>query len=838
MGDYDDRQVKLLELREIANWQLEFKDAPHDWVNVKVPTFQRGLVWNAAQIEVLWDSLLRGIPIGSFSLLPMRGGRNFEKNDGEMKDDGYWLLDGQQRSNAIALGYADFPDDKLSKEGGGAHAVLWIDLLPDATLKKRSNRKYFFYVTTEGRPWGYEISDANGENRAGKVSPQSYRKALNGISSDTVRPPLRDLWPVSATLPIPFCVFRKWVRKSGASIGLVSYLENEVELGGLRWYQHLRESWDKIVLENRDSIERIAADIKAALTRTSQIRILAMVAPEELSRDTSDSGKNEDEMERDSEIAVYFARLNKNGTIPSKEDLNYSILKSANPALGRIDKLAANLMHPARLADLAMRVFMTKKEHSFVRSVSRRDAFSLGVDNHFSEYVTRKDTSESSEFEKELTRVSAWLEKDLPPVLKTLVARNNQNLYQLLILWAGMSDWVDSLDGNRIMALVTLLAWFGNDHTLNYPTLYKNLQDADDVTVGVEIIRKWLFEQISNFALNVPPSIASLDSLKEALESGKCYDYSSVMNVLHRSGDWDGLNRLWKWNCPSGRALLLYGCRGYMNERFNGYDPATAAWSEDSRPWDYDHIIPQGWLISGQGNKQGDFHWLVDFFLNSIGNITPIPFSENRSKQDAPPGKEYLSNEAARALVYFDEGNYDYDFFIKRPLKYLEEDQKLANDFAKIVLRRFEMIYKDWLQLPVFEWLDFSSVQRSKRKSNREKLVNGVKAVLEKLGYPESVVRVVFPQWDTYANVVEKWDWARPYFCVGKTVNRFYWKSQNLKAFACIEEQPNGRLLIGFRGHPDEKNGSGWFDQEAVVWDIDEALMKYQMILKEKDREG
>ncbi|MDO5319180.1 MAG: DUF262 domain-containing protein [bacterium] len=837
MGDYDDRQVKLLELREIANWQLEFKDAPHDWVNVKVPTFQRGLVWNAAQIEVLWDSLLRGIPIGSFSLLPMRGGRNFEKNDGEMKDDGYWLLDGQQRSNAIALGYSDFPDDKLSKEGGGAHAVLWIDLLPDATLKKRSNRKYFFYVTTEGRPWGYEISDANGENRAGKVSPQSYRKALNGISSDTVRPPLRDLWPVSATLPIPFCVFRKWVRKSGASIGLVSYLENEVELGGLRWYQHLRESWDKIVLENRDSIERIAADIKAALMRTSQIRILAMVAPEELSRDTSDSEKNEDEMERDSEIAVYFARLNKNGTIPSKEDLNYSILKSANPVLGRIDKFAANLMHPARLADLAMRVFKSSKEsHSFVKSVSRRDAFSLGVKCEFAQYVTCVGEDGVSEFKKGLDHIRQWVKQDVPPVLMAQIARNNPNLYQLMILLAGMSERVVALEGTRMTALITLLAWFGNDNSLNYQALYKDLQDTREDVVG--IIRRWLFDQIGSFALNVPPTVVSLDNLMSTLESGEV-DFSSIMNVLSHSGSRAGLERLWHWERPSGRALLLYGCRRYLNDKFKGYDPASAAWSEDSRPWDYDHIIPQGWLISGQGNRQGDYHVLVNFFLNSIGNIAPIPFSENRAKHDDAPGTEYLSGAESRSLVYVNESNYEkLIFFKERPQKWLEEDPKSANLFSKAVLQRFKMIYEDWLQLPVFEWLDFSSVQRSMRKSNREKLVNGVKAVLEKLGYPESVVRVVFPQWDTYANVVEKWDWARPYFCVGKTVNRFYWESQNLKAFACIEEQPNGSLLIGFRGHPDEKNGSGWFDKEAVVWDIDEALMKYQMILKEKDREG
>ena len=57
--------------------------------NVCIPDIQRGLVWNAAQIEVFWDSLLRGIPIGIFTVV---------ENAGEKM-----LLDGQQRWHAIQL---------------------------------------------------------------------------------------------------------------------------------------------------------------------------------------------------------------------------------------------------------------------------------------------------------------------------------------------------------------------------------------------------------------------------------------------------------------------------------------------------------------------------------------------------------------------------------------------------------------------------------------------------------------------------------------------------------------------------------------------------------------
>lgn len=48
-------------LKEISSWTK-------DDSNVKIPELQRGLVWKPAQVELLWDSILRGFPIGSFLL--------------------------------------------------------------------------------------------------------------------------------------------------------------------------------------------------------------------------------------------------------------------------------------------------------------------------------------------------------------------------------------------------------------------------------------------------------------------------------------------------------------------------------------------------------------------------------------------------------------------------------------------------------------------------------------------------------------------------------------------------------------------------------------------------
>ena len=52
-------------IREVANWAQNHA--------VEIPALQRGLVWAPHQVELLWDSILRGFPIGAFVLTPVEG---------------------------------------------------------------------------------------------------------------------------------------------------------------------------------------------------------------------------------------------------------------------------------------------------------------------------------------------------------------------------------------------------------------------------------------------------------------------------------------------------------------------------------------------------------------------------------------------------------------------------------------------------------------------------------------------------------------------------------------------------------------------------------------------
>jgi len=176
-------------LQEIADWQLH-----NDKSQVELPSIQRGFVWKSKQVEDLWDSILRGYPIGSFL---------FSKSAEKL-----YLMDGQQRSTSIFLGHFN-PYNPIDATKAwaikGELPVLWIDIKPDT---KPNSSKYLFRLTTRSHPWGYQAT-----NNESKLNVSDRRKALeffqehpnnNGgytsFKNSTV-------FPFDCNYPIPVCFF-------------------------------------------------------------------------------------------------------------------------------------------------------------------------------------------------------------------------------------------------------------------------------------------------------------------------------------------------------------------------------------------------------------------------------------------------------------------------------------------------------------------------------------------------------------------------------------------------------------------------------------------------------
>ena len=217
-----DRPIPL-RLRDIASWQLpDLAQSSAQGKSVKppilpgLPSLQRGAVWKPNQIELLWDSVLRGFPIGSMVVCKKLGRQATRAGAVAGGPDPlpwpecdytHHLLDGQQRANAVALGYLDpFP---ASLDAPDPDTVLWLDLDPDQPNSPRfpaaSSRSFLLRVTTEAHPWGFKISDDKEpkrlEHHNAKKGAQAFR-AIHQIKEDE-RPRPRDGWPFDANVPIP-----------------------------------------------------------------------------------------------------------------------------------------------------------------------------------------------------------------------------------------------------------------------------------------------------------------------------------------------------------------------------------------------------------------------------------------------------------------------------------------------------------------------------------------------------------------------------------------------------------------------------------------------------------
>ena len=788
---------KFFTLSEIAGWFGDDHSAEGKPV-VEIPAFQRGLVWNAAQIEVLWDSLMRDIPIGAFSLLPMRGNERFSKtcaSGGETAPDRYFLLDGQQRANAIALGFQPFPADAGKSDDA---SILWIDLKPADALAARSSRKHFFYVTTPARPWGYRIDDANGENRSGKVPVALYREALNesGWQQSSAKPAPAELWPVCANYPVPVSVLRNLDASALSCGGLIS------SGGEAPWALHLKRT---VEMPNASVPELDAAirTIHARLAETSATRVLAMVAPDGLAEAEPDNdGDN-------SEIALYFTRLNRGGTTPSREDLDYSILKSILPELHQIDGCAKDRMHPARLAHLAMLAFLSRESRDgWKRGLSRRDIFGLKGKPDFSRYIAENLSAD-------IDAVDAWLLGDaqsgdfgLPPYLRTQLTRGQPNLFRFLLLLAARmrERGLAATAGFSLTfrAFPTMLAWFGNDGAMDFASLAKQIDAVADGIADAGALRRtlgeWLAAQIESGALSVPPTPAYFNNLSNAVEKGDMDAVRSAWNDPAQSG----ANNIWYWNSEAGRGIVLYACRKYLAATFAGYDPAKAVWNEDARPWDYDHIVPQSWL---KGTYHGKWHELVAKVLNSIGNIAPIPFGANRSKGDIPPGSVSLYREAEPAKALYVDFGIDgrvpefVDHYVLP-----ESDKGSAFDFARVTIRRMAALHAEW-----WNTLDVGALLSECHRESRKAEVEAFAAALKER-FPEEarLVRIVFNAADgTQRDVENAWDWARPWISCGIPG---WWRpkgsDKRIRCFLARTFQ-NGHIEMGLRRHPDETTIDG-----------------------------
>ena len=296
-----------LKLSDIASWGNP-DDQQTAVQKVAIPALQRGLVWRPKQIELLWDSLMRGIPIGSFVIC------TFIKNQlRKNKNAEYHLLDGQQRANAIQLGFAPFPPK------GKADSILWLDLAPK-DMPKDSSRSFLFRVTTPAHPWGYTKDDSENTLRAGEIRKCLEENQIKSPENESYeRPNPCEIRPKEANIPVPF------------SLVLSCYHEND-DLFQESLRQKFKQleshySWAKTALNALANSEIELPILVHGINVALGSRILALQAPDELLSPSMQEINNDDQTGI-TNIEHLFQRLNQQGTRLDGEELIYSMIKN------------------------------------------------------------------------------------------------------------------------------------------------------------------------------------------------------------------------------------------------------------------------------------------------------------------------------------------------------------------------------------------------------------------------------------------------------------------------------------------------------------------------------
>lgn len=634
------KQKMNFSLEEIANWGQEGS-------KVIIPAIQRGLVWKPVQVELLWDSLLRGFPIGSFML-------------SESSNEIYDLIDGQQRYNAICLGFSTIKKAK---------AVIWIDCNP--STHTNTTRKIWIRATTESHPWGFKDDDQCSVLKTWerREAVKTYNLGNSNIYNDEIS--LCDTWPIYANAPIPLFILLNANTNSPESFfeDIYSYFSSS-------------DFAFRIKINYTEEIRKYIKDILYPyFLKVHSYKINCnLLSREILERETQDD-------QDQTALELLFNRLNTGGTAISKEDLTYSSIKAYWPHIKEEnDRLATLFMPPSKLVTLAFRLALTQDGTKLrggispqqIRAISHKPELCKLIDELYD------TTLGPSLIERILQRIDQWLGvKDngnlkTPAHLRTSIVQSNTELYLLLMYLARkeeLSPEQFQVSYLEMRSLAFTIHWFSNDPNKCVQAIFSrcnNLVTLHNLLQGVSRC------QHDCLLLHIysPEEVKGFFEIK----------HSSRWRWQDGGNHWTEF--YWRiHNHDTAHEMLLYAQREYINSNFSKYDPARKdMWESYNRPWDMDHIIPQDWF----NGKRGEYREYDKPWLWSIGNFAAISYEINRGKGNRICYDDYKIH--ANKLLF----EPDFEEVAKAEQSITFDKQKsimFASIVAKRVIKIYERVY-------------------------------------------------------------------------------------------------------------------------------------------------
>jgi hypothetical protein len=646
----DGGQIAVVLLTEWLDWVTQ----KNQDVFIALPMIQRGSVWKAKAIADLWDSLLRGMPVGSLTVsrfetetqAAIRVLGETRAQTKTVKKGSLSLLDGQQRTLAMCIGWKEAMDRRV-----------WVDFGQPGV----AGQPFRLRVTTKYQPFGFNQND-----QSKKLERWERRKAREEFDTKSdnrtqfkgkpdFELPLDETEPYGAVYPLEL---RKLIEDWQSSAQDID-----------TWVQNVFQRRSLADAAPKDEIEKRIRSFAEALRQLFQTEIaLVRVKRELVEHDAADEDDN-----TQPSLVVLFERIANGGTRLSNSDYIFALIKHRFPdAHNLVQELyekgtISSLLSENDLVMTAVRLAANTNTHDggklfpdnptpnpkeFGRMLKVKvdgegDFLESALmpliksDNRFSLHKAFEEVHQLLEFRPDLNPPDPGLPKLAFPLLQ-------RQLVQVLAFWVHLQQrrvalaetLVQTFDASRPEILRFVLFWLlcVKDKEAAAKTAFEMLRSDEVGLFPGKAIYKQLCKDELAICIQHPDTIKS-SAISSRTAGSKIRTWGSRFSLNEKDSitirDSRKLYACWFHR----KELLLWLQREMLVAEFKRADPLAGR--EEETPYDYDHICPHNdWGRAGYNVRTAfrDFcedntSWVVG---NSIGNYRVWDSSSNRADQDDP----------------------------------------------------------------------------------------------------------------------------------------------------------------------------------------------------------
>ena len=673
---------------------------------IELPNVQRGFVWKPFQVENLWDSLLRKFPSGAIITSPIDENR-------------YQLLDGQQRTTSIALGFADIWSKGEESEVFHASTKeirIFIDMRkanPDT-----EGKAFAFRVITRSHPWGYQYAD-----NAKPLETTNKSKALKLWRRDDPFADgiLESVYPWDAVGPLPLNFFTR-----AALLGIgVEQLKQEL----LLWVQESAPGTSKeAIVSWLEDMKSSASGKPTRNFKTYSVEemyekvkdfvfgyvIPMLPLPDILSSGISANSLNKNNVELDSsddieksdgdEIEQVFVRLNAGGTPLGGEELNYSIIKAKidRDFQKKIEEKCRGIIRPARFITIAFRLYQQSAQEDSISLRIKPKQFQREMHERHKEFVEFIDEILKGELLEKVKSVLRYGERmdgydastddyrlPYPLFLKIAAASQGEVMFILMYrLLFGRNGKPDSFkfgtnEHRKMIGIVLMFMWHGKDARGRYNKLlekiWKNVKELPvDKMWDIDLVQKAKGE---NELKPIPSNLGFLNILDNVQKNTKIWNRYSERGNEGYLPFLDFID-----NVMCNKDLLLWVQRKFLSTS-PFFKEDLFRLDDTDVPFDWDHISAHNFIK----NKREIADPLKDIYHQPC-NFRAWPYRLNRADQDDVPARKFTVGDA------------EMDSILRNALPGLSDKQ------INIYLLENSFCGKDWKRFDD-KWLDGSQIK-------------------------------------------------------------------------------------------------------------------------------